>query len=157
MMGKGDISQLRFPDIGELCINLSRGKSKILKGPRDPALARVNKSATGTMSRAEIGNMLDEFKTDILGSLSEQIDTLKLQNKHNVETGALAVFCPKCRKKHALRECPLKAKFIETYMICSESHETKNCPSIPGLKVVFQEERTSNPTKSLCFVFRRPW
>ena len=26
MMGKGDISQLPLADIGELCINLSRGK-----------------------------------------------------------------------------------------------------------------------------------
>ena len=85
MMRKGDISQLSLPDIGELCINISRGKSKILKGPRDPALARVNKSTTGTVSRAKIGNMLDEFKTDILGSLSEQIDTLKLQNKQKAE------------------------------------------------------------------------
>ena len=75
---KGDISQLPLPDIVELCINLSRGKSKILKGPRDPALTRASKSASRTVNRAEIGNMLDEFKSYILGSLSEQIDTLKL-------------------------------------------------------------------------------
>ena len=103
MMGKGDISQLSLPDIAELCINLSRGKYKILKGPRDLALARVNKSAVGTISRVEIGNMLDEFKTDIQRILSEKIDTLKLQNKQKAETDALAIFCPKCRKKHALR------------------------------------------------------
>ena len=101
--------------------------------------------------------MLDEFKTDILGSLSEKIDTLKLQNKQKTETDALAIFCPKCRKKHALREFPLDAKIIETYVICSENHETKICPSIPGLKVVFQEETISNPIESLCFVSRRLW
>ena len=78
MMGKGDISQLKLPEIAELCINLSRGKSKTVKGPRDPALARVSKFTSGTVSRVEIGHMLDEFKSDILGSLSEQIDTLKL-------------------------------------------------------------------------------
>ena len=59
MMGKGDISQLPLPDIAELCINLSRGKCKTIKGPRDPALARVSKSASGTVSRAEIGHMLE--------------------------------------------------------------------------------------------------
>ena len=42
MMGKGDISQLLLNDIGELCVHLSRGKSKIGKGPRDPSLVRVN-------------------------------------------------------------------------------------------------------------------
>ena len=138
MMGKMDISQIPLPNIGELCIHLSRGKSKTGKGPRDPSLARVNRSTTRTVSKVENGNILDEFKTDILGSLSEEIDTLKLQNKQKAETDALAIFCPKCRKKHALREFPLEAKVIETYMTCSESHETKNCPSIPGLKVVFQ-------------------
>ena len=70
MMGKGDISQLPLSDIAELCTHISRGKSKTQKGPRDPSLLRANKSATGSVSRAEIGNMLDEFKIDILRGLS---------------------------------------------------------------------------------------
>jgi len=85
MMGKGDISQLPLSDIGELRVHLSRGKSNTGKGPRDPSLVRVNKSAIGSVSRVEIVNMLNEFKTDILGSLSEKIDTLKLQNKQKTE------------------------------------------------------------------------
>ena len=143
-MGKADISQLPLSDIGELCVHLSRGKSKIGKGPRDPSLVRVNKSTVGSVSRAEIGNMLDEFKTNILWSLGEQIDTLKLQNKQKDEADYLAIFCPKCRKKHALREFPLDAKIIETCVICLENHETKSCTSIPSLKDVFQEETISN-------------
>ena len=71
MMGKGDISQIPWNDIAELCVHLSRGKSKTGKGLRDPSLVRANKSATGSVSRTKIGNMFDEFKTDILGSLSE--------------------------------------------------------------------------------------
>eukprot|EP00253_Pinus_taeda_P007789 PITA_07789 len=104
MMGKGDISQL--PLHAELCLHLSRGKSKTGKGPRDPSLIRAN---------------------------NLQLD----------------------QKKHALRECPLDAKVVETCMICSESHETKDCPSIPRLKAVFQED--PNSVESLCFVSRRPW
>eukprot|EP00253_Pinus_taeda_P003396 PITA_03396 len=99
--------------------------------------------------------MLDEFKTDILESLSEQLDTLKIHNKQKAEAEALAIFCPKCRKKHGLRECPLDAKVVETCVICSENHETKDCPSIPALKAVFQED--PNTIESLCFVARRPW
>lgn len=150
MMGKGDISQLPLHDIVELCVHLSRGKSKTGKGHRDPSLIRANKSAIGSVSRAEIGNMLDEFKTNILGSLSEKLDTLKIQNKQKAEAEALAIFCPKCKKKHALRECPLDAKVVETCMVCSESHDTKDFPSIPGLKAVFQED--PNSIESLCFI-----
>ena len=157
MMGKGYISQLPLSDIAELCVYLSRGKSKTGKGPRDPSLIRANKSATRSVSRAEIGNMLDEFKTDILGSLSEQLNTIKIQNKQKTKAEALTIFCQKCRKKHALREFPLDAKNVETCMIYWESHETKDCPSIPGLKAVFQEETFPNPVESLCFVLRRPW
>ena len=64
MMGKGDISQLPLSDIGEFCVQLSRGKSKTGKGPSDPSLVRENKSATASVSRIKIGNMLDEFKTN---------------------------------------------------------------------------------------------
>ena len=49
----------------------------------------------------------------------------------------------------------MDAKVVETCMICSESHETKDCPSIHGLKAVFQED--PNSVESLCFVSRRPW
>ena len=101
--------------------------------------------------------MLDELKYEIVGIISEKIDTLKLQNKQTDESDALAIFCPKCRKKHALRECPLDAKVVETCVICSEKYETKCFPSLPGLKVVFQEETPTNSTESLNFVSRRPW
>jgi len=79
MMGKGDISQLPLSDIAELCVHLSRGKSKTRKGPRDPSLIRENKFAIGTVSRGEISNILDEIKIDILGRLSEQLDTQKFK------------------------------------------------------------------------------
>ena len=109
-MGKGDISQLPLSDIGELCVHLSRGKSKIGKGPRDISLVRAKKFATRSVSRAEVGNMLDEFKTDILGSLSEQLDTLKIQNKKKTEADALAIFCPKSRKKTCSNGIPFRCK-----------------------------------------------
>ncbi len=138
LMGKGDISQLSFGDICELCIHISKGKARTGKNPGDPLLTRINKSVVGTISRAELGNLLDNFKTNILGSLSEQIDTLKIQNKQKSENVALSIFCPKCGKKHALREYYLDLKSIATYVICVENHDTKEFPSIPDLKVVFQ-------------------
>lgn len=68
---KGDISQLPFADICDLCAHTSRGKARVGKGPRDPPLSRINKSVAGTVSQVEFGSLLDTFKTYILGSLSE--------------------------------------------------------------------------------------
>ena len=49
----------------------------------------------------------------------------------------------------------MDAKVVDTCVICLENHETKYCPSIPGLKTVFQEDPKT--IESLCFVARRPW
>ena len=149
LTGKGDISQLPFEDICDLYVHISR--------PRDPPLLRINKFAVGTVSRAEIGNLLDTFKTNILGSLSEKIDTLKIQNKKNYENATLSIFCPKCRKKHAMRECPLDSKFIETCVICTDNHDTKECPSLLGLKVIFNDEGISELVDPLYFLAKIPW
>ena len=51
---------------------------------------------------------------------------------------------PKCQNKHALRECPLDSKFIETSVIFVDNHDTKECPPIPGFKVVYPEEVIPN-------------
>jgi len=53
---------------------------------------RINKSTVGTISRPQLSNFLEKFKTNILGSLSEPINTLKVQNKKNVENVALSIF-----------------------------------------------------------------
>jgi len=103
-------------------------------------MSRINKSAVGTVSRDELGNLLDNFKTNILGSLSEKIDTLKVKNKKKLKMMHYQSFVPNGEKKHVLRECPLYLKSVEACVICVENHDTKECPSIPGLKVFYQEE-----------------
>jgi len=120
-------------------------------------LSRINKSTVGTIIKLEIGNLLDTFKTDILGTLSEQINNLRIQNKQNFENVALSIFCPKCRKKHALRECPLDSKAIETCVICVDNHDTKECPSLPSLKAVFNDEGILELVDPLYFIAKRPW
>jgi hypothetical protein len=110
-------------------MHISRGKSKYGKGPRD-AISRVNKSATDGVSREEIGNLLDNFKTYILSTLGSQLDTLKIKQNKEVENATLTIYCPKCRKIHPLKECPLDN--IELCGICAENHATENFPSLPG-------------------------
>ena len=78
LMGAGDISQLDFEEISNLCRKYSRSKAKYGRGIRD---TRVNKSASGGVTRVELGNLLGNFKSDILGTLSSQLDTIKVKKK----------------------------------------------------------------------------
>jgi len=118
-------------------------------------MSRISKSGSRTISRAEIGNFLENFKIYILGSLSEHVYTLKILNKKKFENVALYILCPRCRKKHALRECPIYS--IEICVICVENHNRKGFPLIPGLKAVFQDEVVTSQDESLCFIAKILW
>ena len=90
LMGAGDISQLTFEDISTLCRKYSRSKAKHGRGIRD---TRVNKSASGGVTRVELGKLLENFKTDILGTLSLQLDTIKVKKKQEEENPILSILC----------------------------------------------------------------
>lgn len=77
-MGKGDISNLPFNEIADLCQKYSRGRSKARR--RDVS-SKAAKSATGGVTRAEIGRLLENFKTDLLSTLGTQVDVLKANKK----------------------------------------------------------------------------
>ena len=76
LMGVGDISFLPFDQISELCRKYSRGKAKARKDSRE-SLSKVSKFASGSVTRVELCNLLENFKTDLLSTLSFQFDTLK--------------------------------------------------------------------------------
>jgi hypothetical protein len=97
--------------------------------------------------------MLEDFKTDILSSLSSQLDTLQMKKKREEIEQALAIFCPEMQNK-APKERMLLDQ-IEVCGICSEDHATHNCPSLPGLKSIYQ--KVEEP-EQLCYVSqKRPW
>jgi len=60
-------------------------------------------------------------------------------------------------KERALRECPLDFKTIETCAIYADNHDTKECPSLPSLKVVFNDEGIPEQVEPLYFIPKRPW
>jgi len=128
LMGKGDISTLPFEEIAELCEKYSRSKAKI--GKRTIS-SKATKSASTSVTRAEIGNLLEEFKTDLLSTLGTQIDTLKAKKRQEEEDQMMAVFCPKCRKKHALKDCPLEN--VQVCAFCTENHDIFHCPKVKVL------------------------
>ena len=80
---------------------------------------------------------MENFKTDILGTLTTQIDIMQAKQKQMEAEQNFAIFCPRCRKKHSHKECPLDT--VQTCAICTKDHLTESCPSLPGLKAVYKE------------------
>ena len=83
-------------------------------------------------------NKMDYMKIEIMSTVSKKIDSLKFQQKLVKEQESLSIFCPKCRRKHLLREFPLDIKETNKCAICTENHATEKFPSIPGLKAILE-------------------
>ena len=67
---------------------------------------------------------------------------------------ALAIFCPRCKRKHLERECGLNS--VSLCNICDLAHSTNQCPEFPRLKVVLQE--SSEDVQYSYFIgLKRPW
>ena len=86
LLGKGDISKESFEKIVELCKRYSRGSSRNNRQDKWDKLERdvfdrTQKSSNGGATRVEIGNLLENFKTEMMSSISSEIDVL-------------GVFCP---------------------------------------------------------------
>jgi hypothetical protein len=135
LMSYGDIYQEPFAGIAKYCKRYSRSQAKIGKSIRDPT-KRIAKLTSGGVTRIELGNLLEKFKTDILHTISSQLDTIQIKRKQEEENVALEIFCHQCRRKHPEKECPLNV--IELCGICIEGHHTNECPSLPRLKAMFK-------------------
>ena len=86
LLGKGDISKEPFGKIVELCKRYSRGSSRNNKRDKRDKLERdvfdrTQKSFNGGATHAEIGNLLENFKTEMMSSISSEIDVLKAKQK----------------------------------------------------------------------------
>jgi len=69
IMDKGYIYQENFADIIDLCIRSSIGNTR-LKPTECDMITRDNKISGGGITCTEISNLLEDFKTDILGTLT---------------------------------------------------------------------------------------
>jgi hypothetical protein len=63
---------------------------------------------------------------------------LKAKKKQEEQDQVLAIYCPKCRKKHAPRECPLDK--IQVCGLCTDNHATDDCPRLKELQDTHIEE-----------------
>jgi hypothetical protein len=154
MLGKGDISKESYEDIVDLCKRCSRGSTRNKSATKDTTFSRVQKSANGGATRAEIGNLLESFKTEMINSFASQMDTLQVKQKQAESEQVLCIFCLKCRKKHPPRECPLNS--VQVCLICELDHATDQCPSLPGVKASM---KATNEEAEVVYLItqRRQW
>ena len=75
LMGKGGIYQETYEDIVPLCIRWSRGSTQTTSGIQT-SLTRNNNTISRGVTWDEVGNLLENFKIDILSTLTTQLDVL---------------------------------------------------------------------------------
>jgi hypothetical protein len=78
LISSGDVYQKPFADIVEYCKIYSRSQAKTGKSIRDP-INKMAKPTSGGVTRIEIGNLLENFKTYIINTISSQLDTMKIK------------------------------------------------------------------------------
>jgi hypothetical protein len=112
LMEKGDVFQLSYDDICELCIRYSRGISRVGKNSREIS-SFSSKSATKTRDiGAEINDLFEHFKTDFISSLNSKLNVLRVNtNQEKSEE----VFFPQCRKKYPMDSCSFLPGMKKTY------------------------------------------
>jgi hypothetical protein len=98
-MSSGDVYQKLFADIAKYCKRYSCSQAKTRKSVRDP-INRITKPTPGGVTKIKLGNLLENFKTNILNTIISQLDTIKIKRKQQEENATLAIFCPWCRKRH---------------------------------------------------------
>jgi hypothetical protein len=81
MLGKGEISKKSYEDIVNIYKICSQGSTRNKSATRDTTYSRVHKSSNGGATREEIGNLLENFKTEMINSFASQMDTVKVKHK----------------------------------------------------------------------------
>ena len=137
MIARGDVYQLSYEDIKTIFRNHSRAAKKKGRGSQPMA----STSSSNLSIKGEIGNMLEDFKTDTMQTLALQLDTMNIKTKQEEAERALAIFCPRCTRRHPKNEFPLNC--IKICLVCKENHSIDKCPSLPRLKAIYQGDEGS--------------
>jgi len=64
------------------------------------------------------------------------MDILHIKIKQEEAERSLAIFFPRCTRRHLRNECRVNS--MEACSVCEENHSTDKFPSLPRLKVVYQ-------------------
>ena len=58
-------------------------------------------------SKHELAHQLEDLKSEVRQTIAMQLDTFRIQQKKEEAERALAVFYPRCTRRHPKNECPL--------------------------------------------------
>ena len=131
MLSGGDIYQQPYEAIKIVFRNHSRTFRKTGRAGKNTS----STPSSSTSIKHEIGNMLEDFKSD-MHTLALKMDTMQVRRNQEEAERALAIFCHQCTRKHPRNKCPLNV--IEACLVCEENHANEKCPSLPGLKTIYQ-------------------
>ena len=67
-----------------------------------------NTPSSGGVTRMELGNLLENFKTDILGAMGSQLDALQAKKRKEEECATMIIFYPRCRTNTSPKVIPIK-------------------------------------------------
>ena len=82
----------------------------------------------------ELGNLLENFKTNILGAMGSQLDALQAKKRKYEEQEMMSIFYPRCRTNNPQWEFSLNKIFVCN--IFMEEHPIDNFPSLQGLQAI---------------------
>ena len=70
-----------------MCKNYSRSRGKVGKHFQEPYSRNIrgNIPSSGEVTRVELGNLLENLKTDILGAIGSQLDALQDKKRKDEE------------------------------------------------------------------------
>ena len=134
-IGTGNVFQLAYDDICELCRRYSRGKFKTGKNSKERLSLFLKSTAKTRVLRAEISNVFKNSNAGINDSLNSKLVVLQVKEKH--EEFEEIVF-PRCQKKHIAMDFPLDSLTI--CGICDLNHSTYCCPFLPRMKETYQRD-----------------
>ena len=79
--------------------NYSRSRGKVGKNFSGPYSINVrgNIPSSGGVTGIDLGNLLENFKTDILGAMGSQLDSLQVKKRQDEERPKMSIFFPRCR------------------------------------------------------------
>ena len=137
-MESSDISHKTFAKRCEMCRNYSGSSGKVGRNIWEPYNRDLkgNTSSSGRVTRIELGNLLENFKTDILGAMGFQLNALQAKTRKEEDCATMTILYPRCRTKHPQQEFLLNNIFA--CYICMEDHTTKHFPSFPGLQAIYK-------------------
>ena len=86
-MAFDNISHKPFAQIGEICRNYSRSRGKVGRNIWEPYNRNLkgNTPILGGVTRIELGNLLENLKTNILGAIGSQLDALQAKKRKEEE------------------------------------------------------------------------